>query len=72
MIYLWIDPPDGYLYGFPKIVCVDEINDFTDWDSVLIANGYPADKRESVPLRMWEATEDDVVNSTITTLNKID
>jgi hypothetical protein len=72
MKYLWVDPPNGYIFGFPKVVQVDLLDEFTDWDLILIQNGYPADKRESVPVKMWEATEDDVVNATLTTLNKTD
>ena len=71
MKYLWVDPPNGYVFGFPKVVRVDHLDEFTDWDSILIQNGYPANKRESVPITMWEATEDDVVSATLTTLDKI-
>lgn len=74
MPHIWIDPPTGYLFGFPKIVHVDQIDEYTDWDQVLIANGYPAHERDSLPLRMWEATEDDIVNmatSSLTTPRKI-
>lgn len=50
----WIDPPSGYLYGFPKIW--DSINDppLPEW---LAANGY-----EDVPtkwVRTWSAEDEE-------------
>lgn len=53
---LWIDPPSGYLYGFPKV-----------WDSnegtireFLKANGYPLEDTEELQwVRCWIAEEED-------------
>jgi hypothetical protein len=70
MPFIWIDPPTGFMYGFPKVVRVDCLDEYTDWDSVLIENGYPANEKDTIPIRMWEATEEDVVNATVTTLHK--
>ena len=54
-----IDPPEGYLYGFPKPLVGSEGMDLDDW---LIANGYPkAEVRKwpkGVPCRVWGSDED--------------
>lgn len=70
-MFLWVDPPDGWMYGFPKVICVSHVDEFTDWDTVLIENGYPANQKQSLPLKMWEATEDEVIAATATTLDKM-
>jgi hypothetical protein len=70
MPYVWIDPPEGYIYGFPRVVHVDHLDDSTDWDNVLIQNGYPANKKDTLPMRMWMATDEDVVNESITSLHR--
>jgi hypothetical protein len=38
MAKYWVDPPQGYLYGFPKIYDPDKDDMIHDW---LIDNGYP-------------------------------
>jgi hypothetical protein len=34
----YIDPPSGWLYGFPKKIPKSRLNDVTNW---LIEKGYP-------------------------------
>ena len=50
----WIDPPSGYLYGFPKIW--DSINDppLQEW---LAANGYEDVTTKWV--RTWSAEDEE-------------
>ena len=51
----WIDPPSGWMYGFPKIW--DSINDppVPEW---LVLNGYP--EGEPVAwLRSWYVDEEE-------------
>jgi hypothetical protein len=62
MKWLWVDPPDGWLYGFPKIISVETADDLTDWDKILDQHGYPSHKYDTLPLKMWEATDEDVMN----------
>lgn len=54
---LWVDPPQGYLYGFPK-VWDDEVDG--DCEAWMIAQGYP--RYPSIDLikytRMWEYREE--------------
>lgn len=38
----FIDPPSGWMYGFPKIL-PDDVEDLEEW---LIDNGYPHDDIE--------------------------
>ena len=48
-----IDPPSGWMYGFPKAI-PNDVKDFNKW---LVENGYPQkelDRFESgVPCRFW-------------------
>lgn len=59
MTKLWVDPPSGWAYGFPKIWNTEEIP-FIEW---LVKEGYP--KREidafgeNFHVRQWEVSEDD-------------
>jgi hypothetical protein len=46
----WVDPPEGWMYGFPKIWNKTENPDVESW---LIANGYPEAKTKNCPIRMW-------------------
>ena len=62
MKWVWVDPPSGWMFGFPKIICVENIDEDTDWDKILIQNGYPAQKYDTLPVTMWEATEEEVMN----------
>ena len=50
-----IDPPSGWLYGFPKVIPQEEGLDINTW---LVANGYPQAeidkfKADEFPCRMW-------------------
>lgn len=48
---LMIDPPDGWLYGFPKEYTATKDEKLTDW---LLANGYPEDKLKLAEFsRFW-------------------
>ena len=48
-----IDPPSGWMYGFPKVIP----NDVTDVNKWLVENGYPqaqVDKfSNQLPCRFW-------------------
>ena len=49
---VWIDPPSGWQYGFPKLYDVDKDGDITTW---LIREGLPAALADLGHYRMWEA-----------------
>jgi hypothetical protein len=57
---LWVDPPEGWRYGFPQIWDGSKDPDFYNW---LFWAGYPVEVQESYGnhfyIRMWEAVEDD-------------
>ena len=55
---VWVDPPSGWRYGFPKVWNSDEVDNVEDF---LRENGYPV---KDIPfackwLRMWEAQENE-------------
>lgn len=55
---VWIDPPSGWRYGFPKVWNSEEVDNVEDF---LRENGYPV---KDIPfackwLRMWEAQENE-------------
>ncbi len=54
-----IDPPSGWLYGFPKEI-PEDIKDVKGW---LIQNGYPIEEIESLGetfmYRCWYEGDDD-------------
>lgn len=50
----WIDPPQGYLYGFPKIYDSATDGPVSAW---LVKEGYPADV-EIPYVRAWLAEEE--------------
>lgn len=58
---LWIDPPSGWRYGFPKIW--NGQGDVLEW---LIENGYPQKEidrlGEQFYTRQWNATEEEIKN----------
>lgn len=56
MAKYWVDPPNGHLWGFPKVY--DGEQDAVEW---LVANGYPAKEAEWAHkyVRMWEWKEGD-------------
>tara|TARA_B100000949_G_scaffold107450_1_gene95432 strand:- start:1067 stop:1372 length:306 start_codon:yes stop_codon:yes gene_type:complete len=54
-----IDPPSGWMYGFPKAI-PNDVKDFNKW---LVENGYPQrelDRFESgIPCRFWFEDDED-------------
>ena len=54
---LWVDPPSGWMYGFPKLWNGD--GDLNEW---LIAQGYPKKEVDffegKPPVRMWEGNNE--------------
>lgn len=55
---VWVDPPSGWKFGFPKIY--DKSVDNPDMNAWMIEQGYPKKVMESCGnyfyVRMWEAT----------------
>lgn len=52
----YIDPPEGWAYGFPKIYTPKEDQSCEDW---LVENGYPRDMAEmGWPCRFWQEEVD--------------
>lgn len=49
---MWVDPPEGHLYGFPKVYTPEKDGDINRW---LTHNGYPKEKLpdEGVYIRWW-------------------
>lgn len=52
---VWVDVPQGYLYGFPKIYEEEHDGPLADW---IYRSGYPHNK-EIHYTRSWQAREDD-------------
>lgn len=59
MIVNYIDPPQGWKYGFPKVI-PNDVEDVKDW---LIKNGYPKtlieDYGDIFYTRHWQEEVDD-------------
>ena len=57
---IWIDPPAGWRYGFPKQW--DQIGNMNEW---LLSEGYPQREIDSCGkyffVRQWNVEEDDEV-----------
>jgi hypothetical protein len=55
---LWVDPPAGWRYGFPRVWDKSEHPDLERW---LIDKGYPESDAEFAMryLRTWEANDDE-------------
>lgn len=54
---LWVDPPSGWRFGFPKIWDKVKYPDFKSW---LIYQGYPEEEYERYNgnyIRYWEAND---------------
>jgi hypothetical protein len=55
---VWVDPPSGWKYGFPKIYDPDADGDLVEW---IAKCGYPEAERKSYGqyfhIRMWPAEE---------------
>jgi hypothetical protein len=52
---IYVDPPEGWKYGFPKVCSEDDnIVDF------IIDSGYPEEliDADNFPIRIWTAEED--------------
>jgi hypothetical protein len=52
---VWVDPPSGHMYGFPKIWDPNENPDFLDW---LVKEGYPQElttPADTFYFRYWAA-----------------
>jgi hypothetical protein len=54
----WIDPPEGWRYGFPKIYPNDGKKNVYEW---LVENGYPQEKIDYLGrlffTRSWEVED---------------
>jgi hypothetical protein len=52
---LYIDPPSGWRYGFPRVIPEDRRNELNKW---LVENGYPQSEIDSLGkyfyVRIWE------------------
>lgn len=61
---LFIDPPKGWLYGFPKIWDEEKDGHFEEW---LVSQGYPAQMiknyGEAFFVRQWVAEDEDTSDS---------
>jgi hypothetical protein len=51
----WVDPAEGWKYGFPKIYDSDTDGTMKEW---LLKNGYPESMIE-FPIRYWLAVAED-------------
>lgn len=55
---VWVDPPRGWQYGFPKVWTPETDQDVTVW---LVKEGYPQAEIDSLgksfSFRSWEATD---------------
>ena len=54
---VWVDPPAGWMYGFPKIWDKEKHPDLEVW---LVDKGY---RQSPAHIRMWEATEEEASES---------
>jgi len=53
IVSIWVDPPSGWRYGFPKLY-IGEMKNVSQW---IEDNGYPVKKEGLHFYRCWEATE---------------
>ena len=52
----WVDPPSGWLYGFPRLYDPASDGDMTEW---MIRNGYPEHlARQNLPCTFTAASDD--------------
>ena len=60
MLRVWVDPPSGWKYGFPKVW--ERKSDDDSMSEWLIAEGYPEKMIEKFGavfcVRMWEARDE--------------
>lgn len=57
MSTLYVDPPEGWRYGFPKAVPKDREADLLEW---IVEQGYPKPdwgKGDRIVLRCWREEE---------------
>jgi hypothetical protein len=56
----WVDPPDGWRHGFPKIYDSTKDGELYEW---LVAQGYPQSEIEALGesffIRCWEPTKEE-------------
>lgn len=58
MSYVWVDPPEGWKYGFPKLLNKDKYPVVREW---MTKHGYPDDGASwRDHYRMWEPTVDEI------------
>ena len=50
---IWVDPAEGWKYGFPRIYNEETDGDIREW---LLKCGYP-ERLLDFPIRSWEAIE---------------
>jgi hypothetical protein len=59
---VWVDPPSGWRWGFPKIY--DRIEDGDDIMAWIVEQGYPQAEinnlKEHFHYRVWEASDQEV------------
>ena len=56
--FMWVDPPSGWKYGFPKLWNQVKHPDMRAW---MTLHGYPDDGAEwRNRVRCWDATRDEV------------
>ena len=51
---VWVDPPSGWQYGFPKLYTREVDGDMSEW---MVQQGYPEELMDVAKLgtRMWSA-----------------
>lgn len=58
---IWIDPPSGWMFGFPKIY--DKSVDNPDVEEWIVEKGYPRKMKNAfkngIPFRWWSAENDE-------------
>ena len=60
---VWVDPPSGWKYGFPKMYDNQKNPDFFKW---MVDNGYPQSiidrNPDGLDCRMWYPTQEELEN----------
>ncbi len=64
MTKLWVDPPSGWRFGFPKVWSREKDGEMREW---MIREGYPRQMMDEhgdlFYTRMWECNDDDISDS---------
>ena len=59
--YVWVDPPSGWKYGFPKLYDQSGGLEMSDW---ILKHGYPQAEMDSCGdhwyVGMWEPSQDEI------------